>query len=143
MYLLDTNVVSELRTGKPQASPAVRAWAAAHSRGGFYICAITVWEHELGVLRLERRTPPQGAVLRAWWNATRKAFAGAGKILPFDERAGQLCAQLHVPDPMSLRDSMIAATALAHGLAVVTRNVRDFGHVAALQVVNPWEHQNS
>jgi predicted nucleic acid-binding protein len=140
MYLLDTNVISELRAGKPQASPAVRAWASLNSCSRFYICAITVWEQELGVLRLERRTPPQGSALRAWWNATRKAFALAGGILPFDEKAGQLCAQLHVPDPMSMRDSMIAATALAHGLAVVTRNVRDFENVAALQIINPWEH---
>ena len=136
MYVLDTNVLSELRPGKPQASTAVRAWAAGLPQSRFYLSAITVWEQELGVLLLERRTPPQGSALRAWWDATCKAFAG--RILPLDMQAALLCARLHTSDPKSVRDSIIAATALAHGFAVVTRNVRDFAGIAKLELINPW-----
>jgi predicted nucleic acid-binding protein len=138
MYILDTNVLSELRHGKSQPSPAVRAWAALLPQSRFYLSAITVLEHELGVVRLERRTPPQGSALRAWWDATLKAFAD--RILPLDAKAARICATLHVPYPKSYRDSMVAATALAHGFAVVTRNVDDYRAIAGLTLVNPWEH---
>jgi hypothetical protein len=89
----------------------------------------------MGVLALERRTPPQGAALRAWLTGVREAFAS--RILSFTDITATVCAALHVPNPRSERDAMIAATALEHGFTVVTRNEPDFvGTGAAL--VNPW-----
>jgi predicted nucleic acid-binding protein len=135
MYLLDTNVISELRQGKPNQSADVRNWAAQHRASTLYLSAITILELEKGILLLERRTPPQGAALRVWLTGVRAAFAG--RILPFAEQAASLCAALHVPDPRSERDAMIAATALEHGFAVATRNTQDFVNTG-VQLVNPW-----
>lgn len=135
MYLLDTNVISELRQGKPAQSAAVRAWAARQPLAQLYISAITVLELEMGVRRIERRDAVQGAVLRQWSDAVRQHFAG--RVLAFGEAAALCCAPLHVPDPQSWRDSMIAASALEHGYAVVTRNTADFAGTGA-QVVDPW-----
>jgi predicted nucleic acid-binding protein len=135
MYLLDTNVISELRQGKPNQSADVRNWAAQHRASTLYLSAITILELEKGILLLERRTPPQGAALRVWLTGVRAAFAG--RILPFTEQAASLCAALHVPDPRSERDAMIAATALEHGFAVATRNTQDFVNTG-VQLVNPW-----
>ena len=89
----------------------------------------------MGILSLERKTPPQSSTLRAWFDGVRDAFAG--RVLPFTEGVAMRCARLHVPDRRSDRDSMIAATALEHGLAVVTRNVRDFEGTGA-KLLNPW-----
>ncbi|WP_038214784.1 type II toxin-antitoxin system VapC family toxin [Xenophilus azovorans] len=140
MYLLDTNVISELRPGKAQASPAVLAWAASVPHNQHFISVVTVCEHEMGVLRMERRDPKQGEALRAWWNATRKAFGS--RTLPYLEAEAMRCATLHVPDMMAFRDSMILATALVHGMTLVTRNEKDFQNATALaagvQILNPW-----
>jgi len=137
MYLLDSNVLSELRPGKAAQSPVVRAWAATVPLKLFFLSSITILEQEEGVLREERRTPPGGQALRRWATEVHKLFAG--RILAFGEREALLCAPRHVPDPKGRRDSMIAATALAHGLTLVTRNTRDFERIAGLRLVNPWE----
>ena len=136
MFVLDTNVISELRRGKPQQSGAVRAWAAAQPDGKLFMSAITLLELELGIQALERRTPPQGGSLRVWLTAVRAEFAG--RILPFTENTAPLCAALHVPNPRPERDAMIAASALEHKFAVVTRNVADFVGTG-VEVVNPWQ----
>ena len=136
MFVLDTNVVSELRYGKPKQSTVVRAWAAAQPGSKLFMSAITLLELELGIQALERRTPPQGIALRAWLTGIRAEFAG--RILPFTESTAPLCAALHVPNPKPERDAMIAATALAHKFTVVTRNVADFAHMG-VALVNPWQ----
>ena len=136
MFVLDTNVISELRRGKPQQSDSVRAWAAAQPVGKLFMSAITLLELELGIQALERRTPPQGGALRIWLTAVRAEFAG--RILPFTENTAPLCAALHVPNPRPERDAMIAASALEHKFAVVTRNVADFAGTG-VEVVNPWQ----
>ncbi|MDM0032199.1 type II toxin-antitoxin system VapC family toxin [Variovorax sp. J22P271] len=136
MYVLDTNVVSELRPGKPHQSQVVRAWAAGIPDGQFFISAVTILELEMGILPLERRTPPEGRALRAWFDAMRKAFEG--RVLPFTSDIAMRCAAMQVPDRKAFRDSMIAATTLEHGFTLATRNVRDF-EGAGVKLMNPWE----
>lgn len=137
MYLLDTNVISELR--KPRADAHVMHWASTQAPASLFISALTVMELEAGVLRIERRAPSQGQQLRYWLeNQVLAAFNG--RILAIDTAVARRCAQLHVPDPRSECDALIAATALVHGLTVVTRNIADFQH-AEVPLLNPWISQ--
>ena len=137
MYVLDTNVISELRPGKREPSEAVRAWAQELSLSQLFLSAVTILELEIGVMRLERRTPPEGGSQRAWIDQLRRGFAG--RILPFTERSAVICAAMHVPNPRSERDAMIGAAALEHGFVLVTRNTPDFAKLG-VQLLNPWEH---
>ncbi|AVE05061.1 VapC toxin family PIN domain ribonuclease [Pseudomonas palleroniana] len=134
MYLLDTNVISELR--KPQADAKVVAWAKSVIAPRMFISAITLKELETSVLRIERRDPVQGKVLRTWLKRhVMPAFDA--RILPVDAAVALRCAQLHVPDQANESDALIAATALVHGLTVVTRNVCDF-RSSGVPLLNPW-----
>ncbi|MFH6567398.1 MULTISPECIES: type II toxin-antitoxin system VapC family toxin [Pseudomonas] len=135
MFLLDTNVVSELR--KAQADPAVVAWARSVPAYRLYISAITLLEIETGILRLERRDPEQASPLRNWLEA-HVIPAFAGRVLSIDGAVARRCARLHVPDRSNECDALIAATALVHDMTVVTRNTRDFAFSGA-PVLNPWE----
>ena len=135
MFVLDTNVISELRHGKSHQSVEVRVWAAGQASSKLFLSAISILELELGIRALERRVPPQGSALRSWLSSVRVAFAG--RILPFAESTAPICASLHVPDPRSERDAMIAATAIEHGFTVVTRNVSDFVDTG-VTLFNPW-----
>jgi hypothetical protein len=114
----------------------VRIWAAGQPGSRLFLSAISILELEIGIRALERRTPPQGSALRTWLSGLRVAFAG--RILPFTESTAPVCASLHVPNPRSERDAMIAATAIEHGFAVVTRNVSDFVDTG-VALVNPWD----
>jgi toxin FitB len=135
MFVLDTNVISELRHGKPNQSLAVRAWATAQPSSSFYLSAITLLELEMGIQALERKTPPQGSALRIWLNSVRLGFSG--RILAFTENTAPICAALHIPNPRSDRDAMIAAAAIEHGFTVVTRNEIDFVQTG-VTIINPW-----
>lgn len=138
MYVLDTNVVSELRkAGSGKADPQVVAWAASVSAEVLHISAITILELETGVLQVQRRDPKQGAMPRAWLDQ-QVLPAFSGRVLPVDTAVAQRCAALHVPDPRSERDALIAATALVHGFTVVTRNMADFA-ATGVALLNPWE----
>lgn len=138
MYLLDTNVVSELRKAKSgKIDKNVLAWANSVATVSLYLSAITIMELETGVLLVERRDSAQGAVLRSWLN-THVLPAFSDRVLPVDTAVAQCCARLHVPDPRSDRDGLIAATALVHGMTVVTRNVEDFV-ATKVEILNPWE----
>ena len=137
MYLLDTNVVSELRKIRlGKADPHVADWADSVDAVDLYLSVITVQELEIGVLLAERRDPSQWAIFRAWLNShVLPAFTG--RILVVDTAVAQRSARLHVPDPRPVRDGLIAATALVHGMTVVTRNVADFVPTG-VATLNPW-----
>lgn len=137
MFLLDTNVVSELRKVKSgRADKGVVAWASTLDAGTLFLSAITIMELEIGILQVERRDASQAALLRAWME-TQVVRSFAERILPVDLAVAQRCAALHVPDPRSERDAMIAATALVHGMTVATRNVADFERTN-VRLFNPW-----
>ncbi|MBR1133987.1 type II toxin-antitoxin system VapC family toxin [Bradyrhizobium iriomotense] len=135
MFLLDTNVISELRR-PDKADRHVVAWANATPAANFFISAISILEIELGAGLIERKDAAQGAVLRSWINNQILARF-EGRILAIDTSVAQRCAQLHVPNPRAERDALIAATALVHGLTVVTRNVGDFEPMG-VTLLNPW-----
>jgi toxin FitB len=135
MYILDTNVVSELRKAK-KANQNVMKWAQLLPAATLYISVISLLELEIGILLMERRDKEQGGILRAWMNRhVLPTFSG--RILAIDTTVAQRCAVLHVPNPRSDRDALIAATALVHGLTVATRNVADFEGMG-VAVLNPW-----
>lgn len=137
MYLLDTNIISELRRAPSgRADKNVITWAQRVDADNLFISSITLLELEMGVLRMERKDQAQGMILRAWLeHHVLPAFDG--KILPFDTAIARRCASLHVPNPASERDSMIAATAIEHGLIMVTRNTVDF-QASGVTLLNPW-----
>ena len=134
MFLLDTSVVSELR--RRQADPNVAAWARSVALPSLFLSAITIEEIEIGVMLAERRDPRQGAVLRAWLE-TQVLTSFADRILPVDVTVARRSAAIHVPDPRPIRDGLIAATALVHGLTVATRNTADFDPIG-VPTTNPW-----
>ena len=137
MFLLDTNVVSELRkTASGKCDKNVKTWADATSATAHYLSTISVLEIEIGILSISRRDATQGAVLRAWMDQ-RVLPTFDDRIVPVDTAVAQRCARLHVPDPQSDRDALIAATALVHGLTVVTRNTDDFA-ATGVELINPW-----
>lgn len=138
IYLLDTNVISELRKAKTgRIDHGVRRWAAKVAISSLYLSAISVLELELGILLVERRDRSQALVLRAWLEEhVLPTFSG--RILPVDTEVARRCAALHVPNPRPDRDSLIAATSLVHGMTLVTRNVEDF-RPAEVEILNPWE----
>jgi predicted nucleic acid-binding protein len=138
MYLLDTNMVSELRkvpAGKADAN--VARWAGQVPAASLFLSVVTILELELGVLLMERRDSRQGEILRSWLDQ-RVMLAFANRILAIDVAVARQCARLHVPDPCAERDALIAATALVHGLTVVTRNWDDFV-ATGVALLNPWQ----
>lgn len=138
MYVLDTNVLSELRKVRSgKADPNVATWTESVDAADLFVSAISVMELELGVLSIERKDAVQGAMLRSWFEQhVLPEFST--RTLPVDTAVALRCAGLHVPDKRGERDALIAATALVHGMAVVTRNADDF-KPTGVTVVNPWE----
>lgn len=137
MYLLDTNVVSELRKVRSgRADANVAAWADQVDAADLFLSVISLQELEIGVLLKERSDSAQGAVLRRWLR-DQVVPAFAARMLPVDTAVALRSAALHVPDPRPVRDGLIAATALVHGLRVVTRNIADFQPMG-VDVLDPW-----
>lgn len=140
MYLLDTNVVSELRKiGRGQGDPNVTHWFENVHERNLYLSVITIMELELGIARLDRHDPTQASLLRRWLREKIEPVFCDG-ILAIDAETAARCALLHVPNPRPERDAWIAATALTHNLTIVTRNVPDFTGTGAA-IVNPWTAQ--
>jgi len=138
MFVLDTNVVSELRKARQgKADANVVAWSRSVDAAELFVSAVTIMELELGVLAIERKDAAQGALLRAWLERhVLPEFVD--RTLPVDTAVAQRCARLHGPDKRGERDALIAATALVHGMTLVTRNITDF-QPTGVDLLNPWE----
>lgn len=138
MYLLDTNVLSELRKVRlGKADAQVAAWTEQVDAADLFLSAITIMELELGVLSIERKDVHQGALLRLWLEQ-QVLPEFSERTLAVDTAVAQRCARLHVPNRCGERDALIAATALVHGMTVVTRNVADF-KPTGVTLINPWQ----
>lgn len=138
MFVLDTNVVSELRKVRSgKAALEVAEWASGIPSGQLFVSAITIHELEHGVLLAERTDPSKGAVLRRWLDDS-VAAAFDQRVLAVDERVARRAAALHVPDPAPFRDALIGATALVHRMTLVTRDTKDFGRFDGLDIIDPW-----
>ena len=135
MFIFDTNVVSELRRLE-KANANVRLFAEATPIAHAFLSVISVLELELGAVKIERKDKAQGAILRTWIDE-QILPRFEGRILAVDTAVARRCARLHVPDPRAERDALIAATALVHGMTVVTRNTSDFETTGA-KIFNPW-----
>jgi hypothetical protein len=133
-YLLDTNVVAELRKPRPRA--AVVEWFEVTSGTELYVSVLVVGEIQQGIVRLRRRDPRQAAAHEAWLGRLRHEFAN--RILPVSEEVALEWGRLNAADPLPVVDSLMAATARVHGLTLVTRNVRDFDRVG-VAYLNPFE----
>ena len=138
MYILDTNVVSELRkiqVGKADSN--VAAWTESVDAADLFVSTITIMELELGILSIEHKDTSQGALLRTWMEQQVLAEFSA-RTLPVDTAVARRCARLHVADKRGERDALMAATALVHGMTLVTRNVADF-QPTGVSILNPWD----
>lgn len=138
MFLLDTNVVSELRKVESgRADPRVVAWAASVPASSMYLSALSLFELERGVRRMERSDRATGQILRVWLDGhVLPAFHR--RILPVTDDVARRAATFHVPDRAPFSDALIGATATVHGLTVVTRNLADFERLEGVRVLDPW-----
>jgi toxin FitB len=131
-FLLDTNVVSEIRRGR---DANVAAWAGEVAGADLYLSVLTLGEIRKGIERLRGRGSDQAEVFAAWLEQLRDRFAD--RILPIDHRVSEEWGRLNAPAERKTVDSLIAATARLHHLTVVTRNTRDF-EACGVPVLNPW-----
>jgi toxin FitB len=136
-YLLDTNVISELRkVGSGRANPAVTLWASTVDSNDLYLSVITMQELEIGVLSAERADPLKGKALRQWLHGSITDLF-KNRILVLDTTAAFISAKFNVPNPTPFRDGFIAAIAATHGMTLVTRNTKDFERTG-VTLLNPW-----
>ena len=138
MYLLDTNIISELKkldSGK--IHPQVQRWAYSINLMQTKISVVSIIEIRTGILSLARKDQAQAASLDNWFT-NRLLPAYRTRTLSVDTEVALICAQLHIPTKRPINDAYIAATAIAHNLTLVTRNVRDFQGLPLI-LENPFE----
>jgi predicted nucleic acid-binding protein len=133
-FLLDTNVLSELRKAE-RSHPSLYAWTEVTGWNTLHTSWIAIAEVNRGIRMIRRRDKPQAEVLQAWLTEILRRLRG--RILPVDQEVAEIWAELMVPKPRAPFDMLIAATARAHGLTLVTRNVRDFT-TCGIDLFDPW-----
>ncbi len=140
MYLLDTNIISEIRKlAKNKCDKNVADWVRSTSKDLMFTNAVVMMELERGVMSIERKDTTQGKLLRHWFEMDVKP-AFHGKILKIDEQTAQICAKLHIPDHAPENDAWIAASAIQHNLVLVTHNTADFARTG-VKLFNPFEER--
>ena len=135
-YLVDTNVISELRKGG-RADPGVAAWMGARNPVELFLSTVTLAEISKGIGLVAKRDPAQASRLAEWYSALKTGYGRAGHLLPFRTDEAEAWGSLNVLRPLPILDGMLAATALVHGLVLVTRNVTDFAGLP-IRVFNPF-----
>jgi predicted nucleic acid-binding protein len=133
-YLLDTNVISETRRAK--ANPSVTAFIASASANELFVSALTVGELWKGVALKRRTDKPAGDQLAGWVQGIETLFTN--QVLPVDAAVARIWGELCAARSLPVIDAAIAATALAHGLTLVTRNTKDFA-LTGVPILNPWQ----
>jgi toxin FitB len=133
-YLLDTNVISELRKGK-RAQPSVSAWFADIPDEEIFLSVLTIGEIRLGVENVRRRDPDSAAFLDSWLARLREVHGD--RILPIDRAIAEEWGRMNVPDPVPVIDGLLAATAKILGLTLVTRNIKDV-EGAGIALLDPF-----
>jgi predicted nucleic acid-binding protein len=132
VYLLDTNVISELRKRKPHGG--VIAWLNSVGEDTIFLSAVTLGELQAGIELTRRQDGAKAEEIEAWVDQLAQSY----QILPMDDHAFRECARLmHSRPNQLLEDAMLAATAIVHRLVVATRNTRDFGHFR-VPLFNPF-----
>lgn len=134
-FLLDTNVISETRKAS-RMDDGVRRWLCSVEADELYISALVLGEIRLGVERLRRRDRYQAEDLEAWLLRLRDNYED--KVLAVDGIAAEEWGRINVPDPVSTRDGLMAATALVKGMTFVTRNTTDVERTG-VKLLNPFE----
>ena len=134
-YLVDTNVISELRKGT-RADRRVTDWFAGVAEGDLYLSVLTLGEVRKGIERIRRRDQRAAAPLERWLRELLEAHRD--RILPIDQAVAEEWGRLSVPDPLPVVDGLLAATAAVHGLVLVTRNVKDLLR-SGVSLLNPFE----
>lgn len=133
-YLLDTNVISEIRKRSPD--PQVLAWYNSLAAEAAFISALTISEIRQGIERLRRKDQEQADLLQRWLEGLRTRYAD--HIIAVDAAVADEWGRMNVPDPLPVIDGLLAATAKAHGLTFVTRNTADLARSGAA-LLNPWD----
>ena len=133
-YLVDTNVISEAR--KPNGDANVRAWIASVRPGDLYLSVLVVGEIRRGIERLRPRDPARADLYEAWLLTLRRDYAD--RLIPVDAAAAETWGRLSVGNTVPTIDGLLAATALVHGLTLVTRNAVDFARTG-VQLLNPFK----
>jgi predicted nucleic acid-binding protein len=133
-FLIDTNVVSELKRGR-NAAATVTAWFAAVPAEQMFTSVVVLGEILRGIELLARRDKPQAAMLERWYASIRLRLGS--RVLAVDEPVMMMWSRISVPDPLPAFDGLIAATALVHDMTVATRNTADFRRVG-VTTVDPW-----
>lgn len=136
MFLLDTDVVSALRASAEKDAKLVE-WADQQQVFNLYISAISILELKLAILEKRKNNSAHGEKLNTWLQQ-QVLPAFKGRIVAFDGEMAEYCAALHVPNPKSERDAMIAATCIVNNMSLVTGKPADYRHIK-INTINPWE----
>jgi predicted nucleic acid-binding protein len=135
-FLLDTNVISELRK-RARRDRNVDDWRSNIADREAFVSAVTMMEIRRGILSLRSRDPAQAGVLQEWYETKLKPIF-RGNVLSVDLEVAEYCSVLMNRRPRALADALIAATAYVGGLTLATRNVRDFRD-CGVDIVDPWQ----
>lgn len=136
-YLLDTNVLSEVR--RPQGDAGVRRWISSVPTEDIYLSVLTLGEVRRGIGLLSRRDSVQAEVYEAWLVTVLRDYAD--RLLPVDAEAAEEWGCMNLPDPISIVDGLMAATAKVRNMTFVTRNTSDVARTG-VRLLNPFDHSS-